>query len=67
MSHPRGGGLQDWEISAADFFFAVPVADLPLGTAAAVDFYVRTRDGHSIFLTAGHDLTDSIRLALDRS
>ncbi len=45
----------------------MPVADLPLGTAAAVDFYVRTRDGHSVFLTAGHDLTDSIRLALDRS
>jgi HD-GYP domain-containing protein (c-di-GMP phosphodiesterase class II) len=59
--------LQDWEISAADFFFAVPVADLPLGTAAAVDFYVCIRDDHSVYLTAGQDLNDSIRLALDRS
>lgn len=59
--------LQDWEISAADFYFAVPVADLPLGTVAAVDFYIRTRDGHSVYLTADQDLNDSIRLAHDSS
>jgi len=59
--------LQDWEISAANFYFAVPVADLPLGTAAVVDFYIRSRDGHSVYLPAGQDINDSIRLALDRS
>jgi hypothetical protein len=59
--------LQDWETSAADSYFAVPVADLPLGTAAAVDFYVRSRGGHSVYLPAGQDVNNSIRLALERS
>ena len=59
--------MQDSGGMAADGFFAVPVEDLPLGTAAAVDFYVRTRDGHSVYLTAGQDVNDSIRLALNQS
>jgi|GEM_PF-2259854 hypothetical protein len=48
-------------------FFAVPVNDLPHGTAVGFDLYVRTREGHSPYLLAGQRVTNSIRHALEQS
>jgi len=46
-------------------FFAVPVDDLPHGTAVGFDMYVRTRDEHSPYLLSGQAVTESIRHALE--
>ena len=59
--------MNDSGRSNAENFFAVPIDDLPRGTASGVDLYVSSRGGFAPYLNSGQRLTNSIRLAIERS